>query len=118
MDNSEKSRFVDATKMKEMNDQYYQMGEAFIAHQQYTNTFEIDQKKREFEEQNQIETEQEQRKQLFEQLEAMREKGMTEVEKNQKVVMQIKTSKTFENAQNLQQSVKSILKEIKQKGKC
>ena len=71
MDNSEKCRFVDATKMKEMNDQYYQMGEAFIAHQQYTNTFEIDQKKREFEEQNQIETEQEQRKQLFEQLEAI-----------------------------------------------
>ena len=36
--------------MKEMNDQYYSMGEAYIAQQQYANTFEIDQKKKEFEE--------------------------------------------------------------------
>lgn len=48
----------------------------------------------------------------------MREKGMTELEKNQKVVMQIKSSKNFENAQNLQQTMKQIIKEMKSQGKC
>ena len=43
----------------------------------------------------------------------MREKGMTEVEKNQKVVNQIKQSKNFETSQNLQLTVKKILKEMK-----
>ena len=59
-----------------------------------------------------------QRKHLHDQLEALREKSMTEIEKNQKVVDEIKKSKIYEKQESIANQIKSVLVEMGKDSKC